>query len=60
MEKIMASICGVDPLTGAEVVGDDSAIEYLKQRFELATQDPNSYYNRVVKPASDMPRFRPS
>ena len=53
----MAIISGVDPLTGMEVCGDDSAIEYLKRRFELAIQDPNSYYNRLVKPVIDEPRF---
>ena len=47
----MAMIDDIDPLTGGEVLGDDSAIEWLKQRFELAIRDPNSYYNRFAKPA---------
>jgi hypothetical protein len=42
----MAIISGVDPLTGDEVCGDDSVEECLKQRFELAIQDP---YNLVVR-----------
>ena len=49
----MAIIEGIDPVTGAEVLGGDSAIEWLKQRFELAIKDPNSYYSRFVKPTKD-------